>query len=679
MALSRVALLAGLAVLYFLTGKLGLSLAFYHPSATAIWPPAGIALAALLIWGYGVWPAILAGAFFVNATTAGSLATSAAIAVGNTLEGLVGAFLVNRFAHGRNAFERPKDTLTFALAAMVSTLVSPALGVTSIVLGGYASWLDAWPIWLTWFLGDAAGALIVAPPLLLWSVHQRSHFDRAQVLEMTVLMLGVFLVGQIAFGGIVAGARHNYPISFLPVPFLVWAAVRFGPRETATVMILLSGIAVWGTLRGFGSFATEAPNQALLLLQAFMATIAIMAMVLASGISEQKRTERALRASEEELRAIFRSMSDVVLVLDARGRYVKIAPTNPSFLYLPAEELLGKTVHDVLPPTEADLVLAHIREALRAGEMVRAEYRLMIGGAEVWFDGTVSPLFEDTVLWVARDITARKRAEAQLHHLTQALERRVEERTASLKAANDQLQELYGLKSAFVSIVSHELRTPTTAIKGLVENLVAGLAGPLSDKQAYYLSRVQYNVERLTRMLNELLDLSRIEAGKISLRLAPTPVPELINDAIDGFRSLAQEKSIMLEGPLHAGIPSIVCDPDKVHQILTNLLENALKFTPSRGMVRVETEFLDDSFLQICVADTGCGIREDETGKLFDKFYRSRTTPSDTPGTGLGLAIAKSLVELHGGTIWAENRPEGGSRFCFTLPSTGRLSAEPEG
>src|SRR6476659_3910170 len=156
--LSQLALLSSLTLIYFAAGKLGLRLAFVNASATAVWPPTGIALAAALILGYSIWPAILLGAFLVNVTTSGAVATSIAIAVGNTLESIVGAYLINRFAHGRHVFERARDIFAYVmLACIVSTTMSATVGVTSLTVSGLAMWANYGPIWLTWWLGDAVG------------------------------------------------------------------------------------------------------------------------------------------------------------------------------------------------------------------------------------------------------------------------------------------------------------------------------------------------------------------------------------------------------------------------------------------------------------------------------------------------------------------------------------------
>src|SRR5213075_1507197 len=160
---SRLPLIGILAVIYFIAGKLGLMLASLHASASPVWPPAGIGLAAILLLGYRAWPAIFVGAFLVNLTTAGDITTSVAIASGNTLEALAGAWLVNRFADGRNIFDRPQGVFKFALAAAISAVVSPLFGVTSLALDGFADWKNYGAIWVTWWLGDTTGDLVFAP------------------------------------------------------------------------------------------------------------------------------------------------------------------------------------------------------------------------------------------------------------------------------------------------------------------------------------------------------------------------------------------------------------------------------------------------------------------------------------------------------------------------------------
>lgn len=293
----NLAIIAILLVVYFLAGKLGLRLAFANPSATAVWPPAGIALAACLVIGYRVWPGIFLGAFLTNLLTAGSVTTSIAIAVGNTLEGLLGAYLVNRFAGGRATFDRTWNVFKFAfLAAMISTTVSATSGVTSLVIAGFASWADYRSVWLTWWLGDATGDLILAPVLILWASVTRVAWKKWQLVELSLLLLCLFLVGQVVFGRLFPFAMKNYPLEFLCFPILIWAAFRFGQREAATAILLLSAIAIRGTLRGLGPFSQPRENESLLLLQAFMGVTSVMIMGLATLVMERKRAEANLEA-----------------------------------------------------------------------------------------------------------------------------------------------------------------------------------------------------------------------------------------------------------------------------------------------------------------------------------------------------------------------------------------------
>jgi signal transduction histidine kinase len=297
--LSAAAILAGV---YFVAGKLGLMLASVHPSASAVWPPTGIALAAVLLFGNRVWPGILIGAFLVNVTTAGTVATSLGIATGNTLEALVGAHLVSRFAGGRRAFDGPQGVFLFVvLAGLASTAISPTFGVTSLALGGFAPWSRYGAIWLTWWLGDAGGALAVAPPLILWSVDPRPRWSRSRALEATLLLVLLVLLGLLVFGDPRLPAIGSYPLSFLCMPVLLWPAFRFGQRETATAALVLSGIAVWGTLHGLGPLTGETRNASLLLLQAFTVVSVVTAMSLAAVVAERRRAHRALQRQADEL------------------------------------------------------------------------------------------------------------------------------------------------------------------------------------------------------------------------------------------------------------------------------------------------------------------------------------------------------------------------------------------
>jgi integral membrane sensor domain MASE1 len=259
-----------LAGAYFVAAKIGLQFAYVHPSATVIWPPSGIALAALLMLGLDVWPAILIGAFLANLTTYGSPLTSVCIGAGNTLEGLLGAALVARFAGGRDFLLRPRDIVRFALlAAMFSTTVSASIGVTSLSLRGFAPWPAYGHIWLTWWLGDLSGDLVVAPLLILWSTAPRAPWDLRVILEALGLLLALSLVTLVVFDGLIPATQiERLPLQFLCSPLLLWAAFRLGRRGVASCLLVLSFIAIAGTLHGLGPFARRGPNESLLLVQA---------------------------------------------------------------------------------------------------------------------------------------------------------------------------------------------------------------------------------------------------------------------------------------------------------------------------------------------------------------------------------------------------------------------------
>ncbi len=266
------------------------------------------------------------------------------------------------------------------------------------------------------------------------------------------------------------------------------------------------------------------------------------------------------------------------------------------------------------------------------------------------------------------------RAYQELGALTASLEQRVQDRTKELLSANARLQELDKLKSAFVSIVSHELRTPMTSIRGYVDNMLDGLAGPLTEKQRHYLNRVKVNADRLTHMIAELLDLSRIEAGRVELLLSNVDLRQLAGEVVEEFQRVTAERGIRLALRTPSGLPCVPGDRNKLHQVLTNLIGNATKFTPSGGHIDVHIDAPDSGWLRVTITDTGCGIPAEELPRIFEKFFRGSSIPLESRGAGLGLAIVRTLIELHGGMVSVESVPGQGSRFSFALPTEARQS-----
>jgi len=260
------------------------------------------------------------------------------------------------------------------------------------------------------------------------------------------------------------------------------------------------------------------------------------------------------------------------------------------------------------------------------------------------------------------------RAYSDLEELTQHLEQRIVERTKALSTANEELQEHDRRRSLFLSVASHELRTPMTVIRSFADNMRDGIAGPVSEQQQIYLTRIGHNLNRLTRIINQLLDWSRLDSEKDMLCLRPVCVESTALLVADSVRAITAEKAITLEIVHAEGLPAVHGDRDKLEQILWNLIGNASKFTPPGGRITVDFQTIPQGFVQTCVADTGCGIDPENIDKLFKEFSKVPSANPTAQGAQLGLFITKSLVTMHGGTIWVESAPGAGTRFYFTMP-----------
>ena len=300
------------ALLYYFGATLGLRLAFEKTNASPVWPSSGIALAAVLLLGYRIWPGIALGAFLANvvgflanqaASASTVLVVSAVISIGNTLEAMAGAFLLQRWVGAGNPFYRTQDGFTFTAVAFLACCVSPSVGTTSVSLAGIAPPAAYGAVWFTWWLGDTMGALLVTPLLLTWGGAPQTRSSASRRVEAGLLFVSLLVASWVGFGGRLPGTEAQYPLAFLPIPWLVWAAFRFGPRGAASAAILTSAVAVWHTVHGAGPFVQSSVNESLLLLQAFVGIVAVTILTMAAAVAERRDAEARLRTAHDGLEA----------------------------------------------------------------------------------------------------------------------------------------------------------------------------------------------------------------------------------------------------------------------------------------------------------------------------------------------------------------------------------------
>lgn len=413
------------------------------------------------------------------------------------------------------------------------------------------------------------------------------------------------------------------------------------------------------------------------------------------NVTRSKKAEETSDAAntaaeaQSRFRVLLETAPDAIFEVDSKGRFILVNAAAETIFGYTREELMNLTVEALIP------------DSARAGHAAhRAEYHrkpvtrpMGIGmeltgrrkdGAEFPVEVSLSPVPSSSghhVTAIVRDVTERKRATEVLRGMRDQFTRELEGKNKQLEQRNKEVERANGLKSEFLASMSHELRSPLHTIIGFADLLGEELDGPLNPKQKRFVTNIHRDSQHLLEIINDLLDISKIEAGRLELRLEQFPPGQLVDEVLSSIRGQARGKSIEIETEFH---PSAMVESDKLRfkQILYNLLSNAVKFTPENGTIRVIAK-PNGAKLNVTVSDTGIGIPASDHDLIFDKFYQvGSTTKGVREGTGLGLAITKQLVEKMGGAIWVESAPGQGSRFTFSVrlahsPRTISLEAKP--
>jgi PAS domain S-box-containing protein len=637
------------AIAYFFSGKIGLGFATINPSASPIWAPTGIAIGVLIIAGYQVWPAIFVGALLVNFTTTHEIFTSIAIAGGNTGEALIALYLVRKTIKVNNPFLKPSHIFKFIFfVVFFSTMFSATVGTTALYIGKLVPPALALSTWLTWWLGDIGGALVVAPAIVLWWYDRRSYRSLTRILEILLLFSLLIVPPLLVFAQILPPTLTEYPIAFIPLPILVWIAYRFGPREASFSIIILSTLVILSTVSGYGPFVRVAANQSLVIVQMFMGIVFFSVMPLATASYDQKETEELLVANKDRYQKLLEISPVAIMMIGLSGTIEMVNRSAVElFEFDTMNDLIGKNIFDYISPKDIPLTKKALQKVVTEGEVVDVEYESVRNDGSRFITSASGSLLKNkygmpqAVIGTLRDITRQK--------------------------------ELDRAKNEFVSIASHQLRTPLSNMRWNLELLKNGHYGPLKEKAAEVINDIYEADMVMIHLVEELLSVTRTQSGKVREKIESIdPIAE-IEKIINQIKPSADLRGIKITLTKSGEIPSCKIDTVKFGEVITNLLTNAVTYNKDKGKIAVNLA-KDGHFLAVEVRDTGIGISSSEKEFIFEKFYRTKSAAAVSPGgTGLGLFLAKRYVEGWGGQITFESSVSGGTTFMVKIPLEPRL------
>jgi PAS domain S-box-containing protein len=649
-----------LAIVYYGAARLGLRYASIGQSVSLVWPPTGIAFAALTLLGYRYWPGVALGAFLANAGTPVPLPAAAGIALGNTVEALVAAYLLRRVTGPRPQLDHIRHVRRLLVAALLGALCGALIGPLSLWLSGALPSPALPGAAGVWWTGDLLGALVVAPVFFTWAVPAQVR-DTRRLLEVLVLCVGTIAVAELGLGRYVDLAvlrTVDYP--YLLFPFVIWAALRFGARGASRMSLALAAVTVVHTVQGGSPFVSGSAVRTLFGVASYLLVVAITGLVLAAAVRwERLQATHALAKSEERLRRAlqaarmgtwFWSVETNALTGDDNLRHIYgLGPDERMSTY---EELLER-VH----PDDRALVAAGVRKVLQDGGDLDYEFRVLLP------DGRVR--------WIAEQGEVRRDEDGHPVYMT-GVSTDVTER----RMAEERLRQAHRMESVgrLAGGVAHEANNQMSVILGSADFILGRKDVP--EAVLVDVEFIRKAAERTAAVTAQLLAFSRRQILK----------PEVLdlNAVVTGWepvlrRIVGADCGVILR--LAPGLGPVRADPGQLEQVLLNLALNARDAMPRGGTISIETfeceltsayargkpgtAIQPGHYVVLAVSDTGHGMDRDTMSHIFEPFF---TTKGVGKGTGLGLSTVYGIVKQSDGYVWAYSEPGQGTTFKIYLP-----------
>ncbi len=664
LAITSVALSAG----YYLGARVGFAFTLHPHPISILWPPNAVLLAAMLLTPPRFWWVLVAAAFPAHLAVELESGVPPEMVVGwfvsNCSEAVIGALCIRRFAPGRLHFDSFRDVSVFLGAAVVAAVTSSFLdaGIVRVIGRSHDSY---WRLWRFRSFSNILAEVALVPVIVTWAAGGYAWMRaerRSQRLELALMLIGLLCVGALVFDGTEAGPRTTPALLYLPLPFLLWAAVRLGPLGATTSFLTVVLLAISGAVAGQGPFVSRSPEENARSVQLFLITVGVPMLLLAAIVEERRKAREALQLSEERWTKVFRASPDAMMisrlgdgvVLDVNDRW---------------EALFGRRRDDAVGRTTAELRLYVDDDdrltVLRVIETHGSVRDVPVDVCDRTGEARNALLTADTadlsgercVITLVRDVTEQRRAEREAHEQREQL-------THLSRVA--MLGELSGA-------LAHEINQPLAAI--------------LTNAQAAqrFLGSGEFDTDELRDILRDIADDDR-RAGEVIRRLRALlkkddsrfetlDVETLVGDVLDLAHGDLVERNVAARTRFAADLPPVCGDRIQLQQVLLNLVINACDAMSASGApapaLTVDAERADGGQVRLSISDCGARSLPDETEKLFEPFFTTKRH-----GLGLGLSISRWIIQAHGGRIWATANADVGATFHVLLPiATAELSA----